>query len=355
VAQLASTHPLVFAALASGYGPLELRAEVVRRAVAGFPLAEVIAPLELANCLKKIPPEACRVPLHGLHWMAGAERLIAPFVPCEPRPAGIWLAATGYAYEACDERFAFWIARQRELLACRSFVPALLLPLAVYAWHSETAERDPYPTEIRPWTPRCDVVPAIRNATHWLQYVTLLTQVGRDGLTDTWLCAGTSDRYRFEPLATPAQIVAEARAMRNCVASYGDALSVGACRLFSVTENGQRVATLEVIACGEPPEFLLNDIKGPNNRACPREIERAACRWLRAQAPYATKQDCSRAPCRSASFRKLIVEPYLDSIAPDRPPGVDRMTLGGLEIALRQLMRAVRAGARLRTGVGERL
>src|ERR1700704_2213545 len=55
----------------------------------------------------------------------------------------------------------------------------------------------------------------------WTDALSLVLWLGERGIEDVWLEAGTVDGFSFSPLRTHADIVAEAKAMQNCVRTYG--------------------------------------------------------------------------------------------------------------------------------------
>jgi hypothetical protein len=57
--------------------------------------------------------------------------------------------------------------------------------------------------------------------------------------------------YRFVALRTPAEIIAEGRKMRHCVASYVQQVMAGGCHIVSVRKSGERIATMELNKVGQ--------------------------------------------------------------------------------------------------------
>jgi hypothetical protein len=86
------------------------------------------------------------------------------------------------------------------------------------------------------------------------------------------------DDHTFLALRTRAQIFAEGRAMRHCVATYAATVFAGRCWLYSVMLGGNRVATLELRQTARG--FALIQIKAQFNRPPPAATMIAADRLV---------------------------------------------------------------------------
>ena len=69
--------------------------------------------------------------------------------------------------------------------------------------------------------------------------------------------------------------------MKNCVRTYGDKLTHGHARLWSVRKDGARVATLQLGGSKGQPLVTIHEMKAPRNREAPPEVWQAAGRWHR--------------------------------------------------------------------------
>lgn len=118
----------------------------------------------------------------------------------------------------------------------------------------------------------------------WHARITLESQlrglpVGADDLIDlgdqpdTWEC----ERFAITALRTPRQIAEEGSAMRHCVATYIKLVFDGQAHVVSITEDGKRVATLEL---GGPKagarRWTMRQLKGPRNAPVRPVIESMA-------------------------------------------------------------------------------
>jgi hypothetical protein len=104
--------------------------------------------------------------------------------------------------------------------------------------------------------------------------------LGQQPIADMWLLPARVAGYDFLPLTSTAAITEEAKAMRNCLNTYGDRLAHNRSRLWSVRRDGERVATLKIARHLDDPLPNIVELKGPGNAYAPREVWWAARQWL---------------------------------------------------------------------------
>lgn len=339
VAQLAHTHPLLLFALADAYGPLPARREVVRRAVAGRPLADVAAPLDLPTCLRRLPPEACSSQLPYFRWSAAANRSLAPLVPRDAAAAKTWLRHITFAAHAGNEAFAIWVAKQRCLYETANVRPSALRPLALHSWHCLDRKGDADPLLTEPgWAPSLGLFTAIDRARSWLRRLKLLLELGPTGITDSWVPEGKACGFVFQPLLTPQDLIAEAHVMQNCVDTYGADMARNACRLFRVARKGRSVATLELRHDLSERTLTVTQLKAHANRECPLAVWHAAWSWLKPHVEHDKPPRPNRHRPELAKLLDRYASRFADAI--DRP---DEFTIAGLNVDLNHLKRCARS------------
>lgn len=346
VAELAFSHPLLYSALATHYGPLNARLEAVRRAELGRPLADVSDAIGLPTCLKRIPPEACVAPLTYVRWTRNAARLVGQQLPDTAPDAARWLKAAFYCARVCDEAFALWACRQTPLIFNVDFDIRLLRPLALFVWHARQPENPLHELAFRPWSPNMGFRTAVREAKLWLNRVKLYINFHETPITDSWVGAGSAGGFDFIPLVSCRDILEEGTRMRNCLHSYADRLARNACRLFSVRQGGRRIATLELA----PPAYdetvpLIAQLKGPDNTEAPRQVWRAAQTWIKAAGRQGIDSSIVSTAHKSSkrTLQELLV-PYRRALGDPSVPGSasDRELLPPIEADLAELARWTR-------------
>jgi hypothetical protein len=342
VGQLAYTFPVLLHALAVEYGPSEARLAAIELIELGCPLADVAASIGLPLCLRRLPPEACRDSLSWAPCSPDFTRLLANHLPTSVTAMPNWLSAVFYAAHVCDEQFAGWIARQQILMEDADFAPSNLLPLALFAWHSQRSDNRLRRLAFNPWSSRVSYKTAVVEAKHWLNRVKLLVYLADQPIVDAWLDAAKVCGFEFVPLRSVEHIINERLAMRNCVDGYADKLAFNRCRLFSVRHLGERVALLELVPSQENPSIpRLAQLKGPENSEVASEVRRAVSVWLRRQRHQRIADQTE--PSANVTSLKLyeLLLPYSSSIQNRCSSGATTplITLAQLDSSLVELAR----------------
>jgi hypothetical protein len=158
--------------------------------------------------------------------------------------------------------------------------PARLRLISLWAWFSSQQPTFGHELIERPWTPDMRIGPALAAADHWRMIVALHVNLGRRPITDIWLQAARVAGYDFLPLASIAAITEEAKAMKNCLNTYGYNLTHNRSRLWSMRRAGERVATLRIARRYLDPLLNIVELKGAGNADVPPELWWAARQWL---------------------------------------------------------------------------
>ena len=81
------------------------------------------------------------------------------------------------------------------------------------------------------------------------------------------------DGFTITPLTSEAGLLEEAQEMRHCVSGYGRTCANGGSRIFSITRDGQRVATIEIQL--RQTNWTTNQIQGIMNQPVEKEVQAA--------------------------------------------------------------------------------
>ena len=114
-----------------------------------------------------------------------------------------------------------------------------------------------------------------------LKRLKLMLYFGQHGLTSGWLSSGSAAGYEFEPLLHVDQHLLEAKEMHNCADQFVDSLLAGTSRLYSVSKDGERIATMELRPHpdnGRVP--VINQLRCARNHRAEVEIWQAAYAFL---------------------------------------------------------------------------
>lgn len=331
IAQLTSSFPLLFAALVTGHGPEDNRAQATGLTIAGAPLSHVAAAMGLPLCLRHLPPEACPLSFSHVMWSTAASRLLASLIPTDPPIARAWLAGTSYAARYGDETIAIWVARQHRLFGGEKTLPLphLLLPIVLYAWHSR--HRPGLLLGWVPWMPSLELPEAFFRTVGWLKMIKPHVDLDPWGVDDPWLPEGRWGEYHFTPIASPIALRLEAIAMESCLIEYSEGIARNFCRLFSVEQAGRTVATMEVRPSETTALPTVFQIKGVKNADCPAEIQHAAEQFVKQHARVITNP---RLPANSGPTHRLkgLLRHYVASMHPEMSDWVTDMPFWHLQL-----------------------
>jgi len=278
IADLAASFPALLFALAvprPGRDP----APALARVIDGRALAEVAAAADVPMWLRKLPPEALVRPIARLPDGEVFRRQIGNHLTRSPKLAPTWLQVVADVAELAHEEAAAWIAR--ELVHGPQRVNSARLRLvSLWSWFSVESATFGHKLIDRPWTPSMRIGPALAAADDWRTNIALHVNLGAQPISDVWLQAGRVAGYDFLPLNSISAITEEARAMRNCLRTYGYNLAHNRSRLWSVRRDGERVATLRLGCRFRDPLPNIVELKGAGNAAVSRELWWAARQWL---------------------------------------------------------------------------
>jgi hypothetical protein len=278
LADLAVTFPALLFALAvpkAGFDP----EPVIARVVAGARLAILGRLAGVPMWVRSLPPEAFEQRLPPLPDGDDFVCHIANHVPAKPELAAAWLVRVAQASEQGTPEIAIWVAREF-VRDARKITPRRLRLVCLWAWLA-ARERSFARSLMRShWHPELQFEAAFSAAVNWLELVELHVNMGDETVQTSWLKPQQVLGYEFSPLATAVDIAAEAEAMQNCLRSYGDAVVHNYCRLWSVRQNGQRVATLELSHSHGRPLFMIDQLAGPANADVAPDTWIAAQTWV---------------------------------------------------------------------------
>ncbi|MBR0853974.1 hypothetical protein JQ570_06120 [Bradyrhizobium liaoningense] len=278
VADLAASFPALLFALAVPHARLDPD-RALACVIDGRPLAKAAAAAGVPLWLRKLPPEAFARPIPRLPDGELFRRQIANHFPRSPKLAPTWLQLVADAAEVAHEPMAAWIAREfvREPQRVKT---ARLRLICLWAWFSAEPATLGHDLIRKPWTPDMRFDAARSAAEDWGTVVALHVNLGHLPIADMWLRPGRVAGYEFVPLDSIAAITEEAKAMRNCLSSYGGELAHNRSRLWSIRRDGERVATLRIARRYRDPLPNIVELEEPGNVKASQELWWAARQWL---------------------------------------------------------------------------
>lgn len=313
---LIESFPALLFALVTGYGTPAERENAFRHVLDGGPLKHAGDLLGLPRWLRRLPAQAFLEPFGRLPDSPEFEARIAHLIPSSRILVRPWLSRVLYAYEACHEDYAIWIARQHRLPLPEAYDECFLY-LTAWAWHASQKETPAHALLRRPWSPKLSLRRAEEEMLKWRRRLALAYALG-SGLDNGWLTSGNVNGFDFVPLLTIDDFIAESDVMDNCLDQYADRISTGSIRVFSIRRHGAPIADIElgpIPSSSDIPAII--QVKAARNRPAPLTIWRAAHAWLSAHAG----RNLERRPGspRLARRRETQIDiwsPYLSSLPP---------------------------------------
>ncbi|MCB1542291.1 MAG: PcfJ domain-containing protein [Rhodoblastus sp.] len=275
---IAFTFPALLLALAAPRRGFDT-APVIAAAEAGARLPALARAARVPMWLRRLPPDALEGPLPELPDSEQFARQIANALPTGRVDARQWLNNVALAHEVCGPGFAAWTAREFIRKPCAIVSIAQLRLVGLWAWFSAQPETDAGACWPARFTEKMSWGGAWAEALQWARVVESALELGERPVTP-WIAGGSAGGFEFAPLTRASDLRDEARAMRHCVAMYGDQIAGGHSRLYSVRRDGERVATLELALQGAGLPVSVAQILGPCNKAPAPDVVWAAHDWV---------------------------------------------------------------------------
>lgn len=287
---------------------------VIAQVKAGASLSGLSHSAGLPLWMRKLPEEAFTGPIPFLPERDWFARQITNHLPPRGRLAAMWLESVSQAAHWGHDAFALWAAREfvRDGKRISGIQRTRLRKMALWAWYSVRPETRAYSWMEKPWNPGMRMKTAGRAAHRWWEAVDLYINMGGADLADAWLTPAIVDGYEFIALRSADDVAEEARAMRNCLCTYGGQLAHNMSRLWSIRRDGARIATLRLGRIRNRPLPEIVELELSGNRRADAELWYVAQKWLMRHDLRAIRNDrliWGSAPLDAALWRKTW-KPY---------------------------------------------
>lgn len=313
LSDLAQSHPVLFVALATGYGDPVRRAAAIEAALAGRRLRIVCDLAAIPYCLRSVPRDLCPVPLPHADWSSDASPVLAQFIPDDPLTLCNWVPAIFFANSAAGEAFAMWLAVRHELFTREFRSIRQLLPIALYAWFAQHPEHELHGLLPARWSARGGSRRLLNATRAWLYRIGCRVYLPGSNVQEHQAVPLAIGRFLAFELTDYRELLAEQQVMDNCLDRYGRRIASGSHAIFSLrTEAGERVANFEV-AIHAPNGPLVSEIQGRSNQELAPEICNLVQRWVAVSADNLRRRAVDEDGGRSAAddlFAELIA-PYV--------------------------------------------
>jgi hypothetical protein len=271
-------------------------ADLVER---GAALREVAAQFDVAMALRKIPPCAAHLALECGAVFDERPHLLHAYLPASQPGAKRWLRAVAKAREF-GPPFVEWTARNaghmgRTTAAVLAMVgdiadwvrasyvagvPDHVLQVATgNEWRPSRREKCGANLITRRFDPSMNLHTVLDLSHEWHEAVAAHAPESSAPFPEPWCEGDTVAGYVIEPLATGRDLYVEGKAMHHCVSTYADRVAAGEAYFYSVKQDGERVATVELIR--KDGKARLGEVRGPCNSIPKPSAFKATRKWLR--------------------------------------------------------------------------
>ncbi|MCZ6885042.1 MAG: PcfJ domain-containing protein [Alphaproteobacteria bacterium] len=274
-AQLAVTYPLL-ALLLYGYRTphnKEMRDEARSMVEAGKRLRDVARVMDAPVHLRRIEPGATDY-LRKLYW----PKYMMDRLPKGTRSQRVWLIfmETAERHDAPGDVLK-WLARTGAEFGTDWRVARADLS-NILDWMRACWEEDGQLIR-RPFSPDMSLATVRELSAEWHYAVAMADHRSNAIFPDPWFPEKTIKGLIFRPITTPQELFLEGREMHNCLASYVDRVVEVETFIYSVRRDNKRVASLALQPFNG--RATIQQIAGPCNATVPRDVERAARRFVK--------------------------------------------------------------------------
>jgi PcfJ-like protein len=249
-------------------------ADLVER---GARLRDVAATMDLTMALRRIKPGAA----HVANRFVRTHPDLLHFMPEALPRSRNWLRLVRWADHKVSSDYAEWVARHAaQIPGGLDQVYSRINDLADWVragTTTETSGRLPRGTQ---FMPSMSLKTMTKLSADWHEAVARDMSGPQFAFPVPWYPAAEIDGYEILPIDSSAELYREGAAMHHCAGTYGDAVKHGAIYIYSIRQNGKRLATLELVRTDKGA--ASNQLRGPCNTQPPKKIVSTVQRWLRA-------------------------------------------------------------------------
>jgi hypothetical protein len=262
----------------------DLRADAIRLVERGALLRDVASLEGIPMAWRRVRPGAAHLVAARLvpYELSG---LLAYMPDSLPRMR-FWLRAVCGAGRIGSGGFAEWVAKNAMQIPGRSADERFAFLCNLRDWVSASYEAHPF--VVRPFSPTMSLRTVTKLSADWHEAVANNLDGPQHTFPEPWLPATRRNGYEIVPIAHSTDLYREGAVMQHCVGTYADRVMSGDCYIYSVREDGKRVATAEIVRAGN--RAGLAQIRGPCNAQASKEIVATMQRWLHATPLTADKQ-----------------------------------------------------------------
>lgn len=283
IAAVAVSFPLLFFALATGYGAARARERALTMIDAGRPLKAVAAVLQLPMALRHVRPELLTEPLVDAHFTPEGARWLARIATRAGPTQGNAVAVGFYGTRLAGDAFGLWLAEHSVCHRVRQLEPVRWL--ALYAWASHQRHDPALHLAAEPWTPELPFRPALMAMKQWTHRLRWQRFFAGMPVADAWMRGGTYGEYEIAPLLSFGDLCRAAQSLPQSVGWCAERLAGGTMRFYHVAREGQILGTVALVWDGMD-RVCQCEILPDAAKHMPPDAEAAIARWWADHAPW---------------------------------------------------------------------
>src|SRR5262249_9478277 len=195
----------------------------------------------------------------------------------------VWLRAVYQAHLRAGSDFAEWTARHASQIPCGSENELISSLDDIADWVRASRDNDGHQFVVRPFKPTMSLRTVTRLSAEWHEAVASNLTGPQHTFPEPWFPTATINGVEIIPIDNSADLYREGVFMHHCIGTYADEVRDGRYCVYSIRQDGERVATAGLFLQGARAE--LHQLRGPCNAPAPKQITATVDRWLRTQAP----------------------------------------------------------------------
>jgi hypothetical protein len=260
----------------------------------GAKLRDIAALMDVPMAYRHVKPGAAHIALKLLD-VVDEPRLLDAYLPASLPTMKKWLRSL-VASKRGGSEFLAWVAKHAFQIGGKNSAEIydIIRDTSDWARTSALAANGSHLSQgtefeklliVRPFNPNMAVSTALALSKEWHEVISSSAIDEDAALPDPWCPGGSFDGYEILPIRSNKELYLEGKSMKHCVRSYEESIRAGRSYIYSIRENRQRVATIEL---ERDANFVvrLGQIKGPCNGRPSADIRRAVNRWFASQKGF---------------------------------------------------------------------
>jgi hypothetical protein len=243
--------------------------DAVKMVERGARLNQIASFMDIPMWARKLKPAVA-------HWFDYVPDGLHCYLPGKTWEQRLWLR-TFMSRRSDNPEFAYWIARN-VLQVGNRIGPVLNFLSDMNDWVREAKRKKPR-CITRPFSPDMSVNTVRTENELWHEAIAMRKAAKSNyKLPAPWYPAGQVNGYQIVPLDSTEELWKEGRAMHHCAGAYDYRMAAGKCYMYSVRQDDNRVATIELVR--KQGKVKPRQIRAACNAEPSKEVKIAVRKWI---------------------------------------------------------------------------